>query len=527
MSRATLVLALMALGCTENGINSIKDDVTDPSTGKAPDIAVSPGTVDFGSVSASQGLSEFALVTIANIGDDDLTITGVSLDLDGTPFELGSPGSVLLPPGGATEIPVTFAPFSDEPSSAVLYVDSNDPDTPTAVVDLLGIGTAPRIAVSPEKYDFGEVLVGCDNELTVTVENIGSEELVVDGVSFVDAPDEMTLGVADLPWALLPGTSQQFTVNYGPFDTLPDGSLVEISSNDPDRPQVMSSLTGSATPAPSADDHFIQGGIFDQIDVLITVSEYFTCPSSMEEEMAELLASAEAVLDTLNDSGVDFQIMVVTNTNGCHNGDIITPDTPDQLARFQDALYGHTLSPDALLIATKGMEMTAAGMCNEGFLREDSLTSIISVADTDDTSNDTVENYAMDMQAMAPNLVYNSVSGPPPSACSPYAWPGIRFEQVSNLLYGRQESICDANWTDHLVSLVLDAADGTSVPELGSFELSEDPVEETIVVLVDSVENHNWTYNPATNSVDFAAGQWPAKLATVDISYDVQATCEG
>lgn len=524
-SAMVVVLALMA-GCSEYNPASIGDNTGNPHAGEEPDIVVSPPMLDFGKLSASNGETGYQLITIANIGDASLTIDSVSLDVDGSPFELGTIGSVLLAPGAATDLPVTFVPTTFDAVSAVVRVDSNDPDTPTVNVDLLGSAAAPEIIVDPQLYDFGSMPVGCDSGLTVTVSNEGDEDLVVDDVRLVAISDVMDVAVSGLPWTLPPEGSQTFDISYIPLDDLADEVLVEVLSNDPERPSVVTTLTGTPTPVPEQIDHFIQGGIWDQVDIMITLSEYFTCPSSMEEELHQLMDAAEEILDGLNDLEVDYQIMVNTAVNGCHNGQIVRPDTPNQVVALQDAIYGHSLSPDALEVALSALEMTGVGQCNEGFLREESLVKIISVADSDDMSNMTVEDYADGMKALAPNMLYSSVSGKPPKACSPDAFPGVRFEEATELMFGVQEDICDEYWTDHVVNIVHDFTGGIGAPELGSFVLTQQPIVDTIVVRVDLVENNDWSYDATSNSVVFDPDAWPDKLAEIDVEYDVVTNCE-
>lgn len=526
MNKPLVIAALLAMGCSEYSQTKLSDEAGSPGDGSSPVIAVSPPSVDFGRVSAASGDSMAQVVTIANIGSDDLTLTGVALDGDAS-FSFGNPGALLLPPGASTDMLVEFTPTADFEATGLVTIDSNDPETPTQVVDLLGTGTAPSIVISPEKYDFGELLIGCDTATEVLVENIGSEDLVVDSLGILDSQPDLELAVADLPWTLGPGESRSYEVYYSPLDELPDASYVQVLSNDPQRPEVMAQVTGSASAAPVGEDRYIQGGTFDQIDIIITQSEYFSCPSSMEPELHTMLEAAEDFLDALNSTDLDYQISVHTLTNGCRNGQVITRDMPNQLSAYETAIYGHSLSPDALFVAMRTMQETGPGGCNEGFLREDALTSVIAVADTDDTSDDAVDFYTDEMRAMAPNLVYNTISGPPPSACSPDAWPGMRFEDAANRLSGRQESICDADWTDHMIDLVLEAADGTAVPQLGAFELSDTPVVDSILVEIDGVQNDSdWSFDAGTNSVVFEAGKWPPKLSEIDISYTIAGSCE-
>jgi hypothetical protein len=527
--RTILLVALAtAAGCNE--YNPTSFHTTDaPRDATAPRIAVNPTFVDFGVVSALTGESRRSDVTVTNLGDEPLTLTGLSLedlDFSMSSFQLGQIGSTVLEPGGSTTFTVTFAPQELDGAAATVRVESDDPLSPTVVVDVVGNSAAPVINVSPEVYDFGGVAVGCEGELTVTVTNDGQEQLTVDEVELVTASDALDLAVAGLPWQLAPGAVQTFQVGYAPPDDIPDSAMIRVISNDPARPELLANMTGAPPPAVSQLDRFVQGGKWDKVDIMLTVSEYFTCPSSMADEMAQLLGSASTVLDALNDSGLDYEIMVTTSLDGCHNDQIITRDTPNAVAAFQDALYGHSLSPNSLEVAVAGLSRTGAGDCNEDFGRPEALLKVISIADTDDVSSQAVSYYTDQMSALVPGVIYSTVSGPPPSACSPYAWPATRLEEAANNLFGVQMSICDANWTDHIVDIVLDFAGGIEAPESGAFDLTNEPVPSSIEVFVDGAPSVDWTYDATANTVVFNEGTWPLKLSVIDVTYDLLADCD-
>lgn len=525
----SVVLALMAGGCNEYTPQAIGSSADEPIDERGPQISVDPLMVDFGTLSSLEGQQGQRLVTVTNLGDENLTITGLSLEdvlFTASPFTLGSIGATVLEPGGSTEVPVGFAPSTFDPAIATIRIDSDDPQSPTVVVDVNGNAAAPVIAVDPEVYDFGNVPVGCDGELQVTVSNVGQETLVVDEVALVAASESMDVIVQGLPWTVAPSASETFDVSYVPPNDTSDSAMVRLASNDPTRPEVLASLSGSPLPLVSQMDHFIQGGLWDKVDIMLTLSEYFTCPSSMEDELHELMDAAGAILDGLNASGLDYQIMVNTNLDGCHNGAIVTNTTPDQVNALQNAIYGHSLSPDTLEVARSGLSRTGAGDCNEGFVREDSLVKVIAIADSDDLSPGSVEDYVDQMNILAPGIIYSTVSGPPPDACSPDAFAAPRLLDAATMMFGVQENICDANWTDHVVDIVMDFAGGVAAPESGSFTLTDSPIVDTIEVQVDGVVVSNWAYDASVNAVVFDDGTWPQKLSTIDVSYDLASDCD-
>ena len=71
-----------------------------------------------------------------------------------------------------------------------LEINSNDPDTPSLGVPLVGQGdapSAPNIAVTPPALDFGTVEVGAFKVDSVMVNNTGGDTLDITGLSLTPA----------------------------------------------------------------------------------------------------------------------------------------------------------------------------------------------------------------------------------------------------------------------------------------------------------------------------------------------------
>jgi hypothetical protein len=56
-----------------------------------------------------------------------------------------------------------------------------------------------------------------------------------------------------------------------------------------------------------------------------------------------------------------------------------------------------------------------------------------------------------------------------------------------------------------------------------SFELSDEPVEDTIEVEVDGTINTDWSYDDTSNSVVFSVA--PSDGSAIDVTYAVWAEC--
>lgn len=61
---------------------------------------------------------------------------------------------------------------------------------------------------------------------------------------------------------------------------------------------------------------------------------------------------------------------------------------------------------------------------------------------------------------------------------------------------------------------------------LSAFELTETPIEESILVTVDGIQSNDWTYNATENAIYFDATAIPATASEIYIDYAVLGECE-
>jgi len=134
--------------------------------------------------------------------------------------------------------------------SAQLDIASNDPAHPHVAVPVtLTVPTAPGISVSTSALGFGEVVVGLDATLSLTIGNVGNAPLVVGSI------------VSDLPEyapdptsvTLVPGATQIVDVTFSPSAVAPFDGTLSIASDDPDQPIFEVTLTGSGIGPPVID----------------------------------------------------------------------------------------------------------------------------------------------------------------------------------------------------------------------------------------------------------------------------------
>src|SRR5205823_1206374 len=100
-----------------------------------PDLLVSPSTLDFGAVPLQQQ-SDLSLV-VSNAGNAELQVQFVASN--NPDFSVVSPvGGFSVAAGGQQTVTVRFAPKTAADQSAILSIQSNDPDSGTTTVALSG-----------------------------------------------------------------------------------------------------------------------------------------------------------------------------------------------------------------------------------------------------------------------------------------------------------------------------------------------------------------------------------------------------
>ncbi|MGQ9810917.1 MAG: S8 family serine peptidase, partial [bacterium] len=139
----------------------------------APDIAVSPTSLDFGEVFI--GAIRNLTIIVSNPGTDQLEITDIT---SSSPNFDANPKVFSLAPRAAQAVTVSFAPTDPGPTSGMLTVYSNDPDEPEVYVDLAGIGLIPpSFSVTPESL-FADLMTGQAQAQTLTITNSGGSDFI-------------------------------------------------------------------------------------------------------------------------------------------------------------------------------------------------------------------------------------------------------------------------------------------------------------------------------------------------------------
>lgn len=210
-----------------------------------PEIDIAPIALDFGSVTLGSSLEK--QITINNQGTGPLALGDISIT--GESFILVNDiSNTTIEPESSTILTIRFAPDAEQSYSESITIPSNDSDENLVTINLGGDGipVAGEIYVTPGTGDFGEVNVGSSVDAEFTLNNTGNGSLYISSITVSGTQYNLINdGVSNS--ALSSGGSASFTVRFSPDSPGTFQGSVSITSDDPDEPDTVVSLTGRGT----------------------------------------------------------------------------------------------------------------------------------------------------------------------------------------------------------------------------------------------------------------------------------------
>lgn len=254
--------------------SQLKLTITSGTASTSPDIAVEQprgtylqdnvGNFSFGTI--ERGEQRSRVFRITNTGESDLKIS--SITVAGT-----NPGDFIVSelddldvyanPYDYTEFTVTFKPTATGNRTAIVRVNSNDPDENPFDIVISGTApTTPEIAVEHpansglsagvSTVSYGDVPTNAPVTKTFTLKNLGSSALLISGTSLMGAnAADFTITTAPAASVATNG-STTLTVRFGPLTDGAKTAFLRIQSNDPNESPFDIELTGTGTPSPGS-----------------------------------------------------------------------------------------------------------------------------------------------------------------------------------------------------------------------------------------------------------------------------------
>lgn len=267
---------------------------------------------------------------------------------------------------------------------------------------------------------------------------------------------------------------------------------------------------------------FTQRDRKEGIDVLWVIDDSAT----MYEEQDLLIASADAFIGFVANSGVDFQLGVVSTdmdrSPGVLRGDVMTQDTSDLVDVFNDQIE----SSSAGSRDERGFDAAMAAADPDradGFARKTADLEVVVFSDEDDHSTIEPDDFLKTLRDQRKGDVkVHAVVGDPPAGCVSAlaaADAGTKYLKAQNKTDGRRESICVEDYGDMLARVALDVVGLDTI-----FALSKVPEVKTIQVWVDGVIVHErkedgWSYYAGDNTLRFDGYAVPRPGGLIEVTY--------
>ena len=139
-------LAVGSVACSEYEMRTGVDD----GRNAVPDIVVDPPLLAYGSLKS--GEEQVLTFTVENVGASTLRVSDVGLETGAAFTVLGPRTAFHLEPGESTWVDVAFTPLEADENVGRVLVASDDPDSPSVPVDLIGTGAVPELRITPSSF---------------------------------------------------------------------------------------------------------------------------------------------------------------------------------------------------------------------------------------------------------------------------------------------------------------------------------------------------------------------------------------
>lgn len=490
-SEGLLLLALA--GCSDYSL--FEDDGR--NIGSQPIIEVEPPLIDFLSASETDRLTK--TFAIRNIGNAPLYVSELTSPASADFRVVWDGAQIHLEESESQDVEVTFQPTQSPEQTDQILVRSDDPEHPEIPVTVRGSGRLPWLQIDPPSWDFGTPGLGCPDDVKLTLQNVGAETLTLSDLAMSGDPSFSLVDWPPLPVELGPSAYTTVTVRSAADAIGTWNGALEVTSNDP-RGVVSASFAATPSDGVPRQDRFSVAAN-PPVDIVFAVDQ----SASMDDDAAALGSSFGAFIETIEMETSAWRLGVVTYDSGCFNEGMLTSSSASLGDRFASAVAAGTdgeITDDERLLqlASRALANTAAGRCNEGFLRSDALLHVIIVSDEPERSEEEATAWTWDYWVddflgykTTPALV--EVSGVVDvSGCGE---GDAGYDEAIAATGGLALSICSADWASYAAALAKASTGG-----LWRFVLSDTAVAATITVSVDGVPlASGWRYDTATNAV--------------------------
>ncbi len=531
------------------------------------DYSVSPPDLRFGMVDA--GKSSTLSFFLNNDGTTPCIVSSLELGR-ATPSAFSLPNPPAIPAtiatGAKLEVPVKFAPTTDDIFDGEVELFVNSINAPQVRVRLSGASKAGCLLIAPDDLAFGVTKVGCSARAKkFTAYNTCTTKVTLNSAALLNgATSKFTVTKKPaMPYTVNPGQSVEFEVSYRPTAVGQDVDSIALQTAELSHPYV-ATVSGSGAATAIQTDVFAQGSQA-KMDILFVIDD----SGSMDDKQTSLSQNFSAFMAHAQ-GNIDYRIAVTSTTVctsvKCNNLDkslapdgrfapktpmdspspstrVITNSTPNAATLFSQLVkigLGGSGTEQPLAAAERALSPSRLGAHNSGFLRPDAYLAIVLVTDTLDQSPNSGSYY---LNALLNVVGFHranefSISGIIPTPAGPRSgcvyddksasMSSTKLIDLINQTGGLYDNICTQNWSTTLEQLsqrIFGNKSRFSLTSAPDISASAQPMR----VLVNGTEvprsttpgDGGWTLDTLNNTINFDPMNTPEPGDTIAVEYQV------
>jgi len=199
-----------------------------------PVLAVRNSNLNFGKVNVGETKEmDFELI---NLGDTPLTVTSINGLTEEFEFLPAQNFPLTIQPGkeNGQKITIKFTPVQREEIRNELIIHSDAYNDSLALLRYYAYGfeEKPIIASDTNYYDFGSIYTDSSATRTITLQNKGELDLVINGIDVSTLPAAYTItDTPSLPLTILPGNNYTLNIEFKPTEEKEYSGNIIIKSN--------------------------------------------------------------------------------------------------------------------------------------------------------------------------------------------------------------------------------------------------------------------------------------------------------
>ncbi len=313
----------------------------------SPGITILTPNINFGNVMIDSTITQN--ISVLNYGTADLILSAPTIS--NTVFTIPVTFPVTVQPGQTVNIPLNFTPTANVSYNDSVLIYHNDPIVSYSKVVVAGNGvfTAPYLTTNPSSINFGSKRINSTSYIELTLNNEGSNILVVDSIKLNSAI--FYFEMLSTPFTINPLSSSTHRIWFNPTTINNYTDSVSIFSNASNGGLIYISVSGSAINVdPALGNIFWQGQIPDNPgtsyqdytprsmkkiqdvngdgikDLVVATENYWTLVfNGNSSGTSDVLWKYSTYFGSINTGSVDYEqgLQIASDLNGDSHQDVV------------------------------------------------------------------------------------------------------------------------------------------------------------------------------------------------------------